>query len=188
MLHAEVTRFWSRGVITVFTDARTHFDVATNSLVKLGQNLKVGDIIFEKLDREGKRCSADQRWKVIELVYTKLLGIDDLIVGEEYGVYYQPEKSVLPFRLSKVDLERKIYHFESSIVNLNVGKDDLPSVYPYGTEMTAHGDVHKILIESVEPNCKNMNKRSELLMSAIKSKSFAVDVGNTHIVEAIGYV
>jgi len=44
MLHVEVSRLWSRGVITVYTDSKAQYDLATNSLTKFGTSLKDDDV------------------------------------------------------------------------------------------------------------------------------------------------
>ena len=46
MLHVEVSRLWSRGIIQLFTGSRVQYDRATNSLTKYGEYLKVGDLIL----------------------------------------------------------------------------------------------------------------------------------------------
>jgi hypothetical protein len=191
ILHVEVTRLWSKSLISVFTDSRSQFDPATNSLTKLGENLKVGDVVLRKLDCEGRPVADDRPWKVVELVYTKLLGVDDLRVGADYGVYDRTEEAVFPFKLVEVDLDTKKYHFQSpfaGVEDLRVSVHDLPSVYPAGTGMKAHADVHKVVVESLEQNSRNGCSRVELLMDGIKKQKFTLDVGNTHVVEAIGSV
>jgi hypothetical protein len=108
MLHTEVSRLWSKGVINVFTDSRAAYDPVTNSLTKFGENLKVDDIILRRVNEDGCPCGEYHSWKVAELVYTRSLGIDDLRVGEEYGVYIRLEQAVLPFKLVGVDLDQKV--------------------------------------------------------------------------------
>jgi hypothetical protein len=191
ILHVEVSRFWSKGLISVFTDSRSQFDPCTNALTKSGENLKVGDIVLRKLDPNGLLCREDRSWKVVELLYTKLLDINDLKVGDVYGVYYRQDQVVLPFRLSAVDLRTKMYHFQSlhaGVGDLSFNINDLPSIYPSGTGMKAHADVHKVVLESIATNARGENHRIELHMSCIKSEKFTLDVGNSHVIEAIGYV
>jgi len=108
MLHTEVSRLWSKGVISVFTDSRAMYDHETNSLTKFGGNLKLDDLVSRKVNEETEPCSEYHSWKVCELVYTKSLGIDDLKIGEEYGVYIRLEQAVLPFKLVAVDLDLKV--------------------------------------------------------------------------------
>lgn len=189
MLHVEISRFWSRGLISVFTDSWSRFDHLTNSLIKLGENLKVGDVILHQLSSDGDSCTEGRLWKVVELVYTKLLGVDDLKVGEEYGVYYRHQQVVLPFRLIGVDLATKEYHFEpelSGITDLRVNIKDLPSVYPAGTSTNAHADVHEVIIQSLKKNEQGRFSRESLLMDTIKKRKFTLHIGKAHVVEAIG--
>jgi hypothetical protein len=189
ILHVEVSRFWSKGLISVFTDSRSQFDPSTNALTKYGENLKVGDTVLRKLDPNGLPCREDRSWKVVELLYTKLLDVNDLKVGDDYGVYFRPERVVLPFKLSAVDLRTKMYHFHSlyaGVDDLLVSVHDLPSIYPAGTAVKAHADVHKVVLECVAPNSRGKYHRVELHMSCIKREKFTLDVGNSHVIEAIG--
>jgi hypothetical protein len=84
------------------------YDHETNSLTKFGGNLKLDDLVSRKVNEETEPCSEYHSWKVCELVYTKSLGIDDLKIGEEYGVYIRLEQAVLPFKLVAVDLDLKV--------------------------------------------------------------------------------
>jgi hypothetical protein len=108
MLHTEVSRLWSKGVISVFTDSRAGYDPDTNALTKFGENLKADDIIYRRVNEDGNPCDEYHSWRVAELVYTRSLGIDDLKVGEEYGVYIRLEQAVLPFKLVGVDLDQQV--------------------------------------------------------------------------------
>jgi hypothetical protein len=108
MLHTEVSRLWSKGVINVFTDSRAGYDPDTNALTKFGENLKADDVIYRRVNEDGNTCDDYHSWRVAELVYTRSLGIDDLKVGEEYGVYIRLEQAVLPFKLVGVDLDQQV--------------------------------------------------------------------------------
>lgn len=186
----EVSRYWSKGVISVYTDARAKYDPASNCLVKKGENLKVGDVILRAVDKEGYVSEAENdKWKVVELVYTELLDVNDLRVGREYCVYSKAEQAVLPFVLSEVDLETKVYHFKSmvqGVQDIKANMHDLPSVYPAGTDSRAHADVHKIVLKHVEKNNRGKYSRAELLMETVKHREYKLHVGDTHVVEAIG--
>jgi hypothetical protein len=125
----------------------------------------------------------------VELLYTKLLDVNDLKVGVDYGVYYRLEQLVLPFKLTAVNLQTKMYHFQAvdnGADDLFVSVHDLPSIYPAGTGMNAHADVHKVVMECVDSNVKGTHHRIELHMSCIKRDKFTLDVGNSHVIEAIG--
>jgi hypothetical protein len=188
-LHIEVSRFWSRGIISVYTDARAKYDPASNSLVKKGENLKVGDVILRAVDKEGYVAEMDNKWKVVELIYTELLNVDDLRVGREYCVYSKAEQAVLPYALTEVDLETKVYHFKSLVhgaQDIDAHMHDLPSVYPAGTNSQAHADVHKIVLRHVEKNFRGRYSRAELLFESVKNADYKLDVGESHVVEAIG--
>jgi hypothetical protein len=109
MLHTEVCRLWSKDLITVYTDSPAMYDHNSNTLTKLGENLKKDDLIRLRL---GDPCTT-LTWKVVELLYAKSLGVDDLKVGESYFVYNRNEQAVLPYRLMVVDLESKVRSSQS---------------------------------------------------------------------------
>ena len=117
----------------MFTDARAQYDSAAETLVKQGKNLKIGDVVFRDVDANGIVSREPSKWRVEELVYTELLGVDDLRVGGEYGVYSKDEQTVLPFLLLEVNLETKVYQFKALVVGVSdifSPVHDLPSVYP----------------------------------------------------------
>lgn len=187
MLHAEVSRLWSKGVIEVFTAAKAQYDVESNSLTKLGEHLKVGDKILRRVDPEGKPSKDYFRWIVKELHYAEALGLDDLRVNEEYGVYIRQENAVLPFKLASVDLKTRIYHFKSlkkKIDDLHAAAHNLPSVYPKGTKR--HADIDTLIVESIVPNSAKENLIEEFAMDSLRHEKFTMDVGHTHVVECIG--
>lgn len=216
MLHVEVSRLWSRGLVTVFTDSKAYYDVDTNSLIKYGENLKVGDVVKRKVDPAGRACREVHNWRVAELTYTKPLGIDELRVGVDYGVYMSVDQVVRPFRLVGVDLDSKvrlipifttkpttnppnrvyrvcskIYTFRSLYEggqNLKVHSRSLPSVYPAGTDKQAHANVHDVVFEYGvrQQAVVGDQRRVRLPMAMIKNEKFTLDVGRTHVIEAIG--
>jgi hypothetical protein len=98
---------------------------------------------------------------------------------------------MLESTLSNSFLFFQTYTFRSlseGIDNLKVNAQSLPSVYPSGTSSNAHADVHKVVLESVMESTRGGVVREVLLMTAIKKEKFTLDVGHTHVVEAIGCV
>jgi hypothetical protein len=189
ILHVEVSRLWSKGLISIFTDSRSQFDPSLNALTKYGENLKVDDIILRKLDPSSLPVHEEYPWKVVDLVYSKVLDVNDLKVGVEYGVYYRLDQAVLPFRLKSVNLDTKMYHFVSAstgVEDIFAHINDLPSIYPAGVGMNAHADVHKFVLECMTANHKGQHHRVDLHMSCIKGEKLTLDIGNTHVIEAIG--
>lgn len=108
MLHVEVSRLWSRGIIELFTDCRAQYDPKTNSLTKFGAYLKVGDMILLPVDEEGRNSREYHSWKVAELVHREALSIHELKVGNEYGVFVRDKQSIHSFKLDRVDLVSKV--------------------------------------------------------------------------------
>jgi hypothetical protein len=112
---------------------------------------------------------------------------DDLKIGEEYGIYIRLENAVLPYKLTTIDLTTQTYTFtptQSEQSALNVNASALPYVYPKG--ILKHNEVSKLVVESVKKGSRGGYVREELPMKAIKKEKVTMDVGHTHVVEAIG--
>ena len=187
MLHLEVSRLWSKGVIQCFTESKAKYDVASNSLTKMGEALKVGDKILVRVDPDGQPAATSFSWKVVDLVYTQALGLDDLRVGEGYMVYVRSRNAVLPFRLAGVDLQSRTYTFKAlrkNVEDLKAPAHNLPSIYPKGTRR--HADVSKIIIECSKESSAGGYVQDELPMKLVRKALFTLDIGNTHVIECIG--
>lgn len=187
LLHTEVSRLWSKGLISMSADSKASFDSETNRLTKLGMYLKVNDCIERQVDPDGKGCQRSYTWKVVDLIYSQPLGLDDLQIGIEYGVYVRQRGAVLPFKLIKVCLHSRTYTFVSltgEVGNVEINAKNLPSIYAKDTNN--HADVHALLVECSRKGRNDGHTRQELLMRAVEQEKFILDVGNCHIVEAIG--
>jgi hypothetical protein len=77
-------------------------------MIKQGKTLKDGDVVLRPVDPDGRDCSDLYSWKVAKLLYTPPLGIDDLKVGQEYGVWVHQYQKVIQFKLIGVDLDAKV--------------------------------------------------------------------------------
>jgi hypothetical protein len=187
MLHVEVCRLWSKGVIQVFTESKAQYDASSNTFTKTGEYLKIGDEILRRVDPDGKLSKQYYRWIVQHLDYIQPLGLDDLRVGEEYVVYVKQENTVLPFKLEKVDLSTRAYHFKSlrkKGSELVVPAHNLPSVYPKDTKR--HADVNTVVFECVTKGANDEHLRQQFNMNDIRDELFTLDIGHTHVVECVG--
>jgi hypothetical protein len=187
LLHTEVSRLWSKGLLSVCSESKARFDSTTQRLVKLGKHLKVGDSVIRKVDEHGNTSRRQYTWKVFDLIYSQPLGLDDLQIHQEYAVYVRQENAVLPFELKSVCLQSRIYHFRSltnGVADLEVNDRNLPSIYAKDTEN--HGDVHTVAVECTKPRVDGSVLRQELLMKDIRNEQFILDTGNCHVIEAIG--
>ncbi len=187
MLHVEVSKRWSKGLISVYTDSASTYDPVQNALTKYGEHLKIDDLILRRIDENGVPSDKHHSWKVVDLVYSQALALEDLHVGQEYGIYIRLDNALQPYILTGIDVHHGTYTFKA----LTPGKEDLkatahnlPSVYPKG--VSRHADVLKIVVESVVKGNQGGYVRDELEMSAIRKQKFTIDVGQTHVVEAIG--
>ena len=183
----EVSRLWSKGIISVFADSKAKYDPETNLLTKFGRHLKLNDYILRHIDETGTPSQERYRWKVVHMVYAQPLGLDRLKIEKEYGVYVREHNAVLPFKLVRVCLQSRTYVFESQtegVQDLNVNAQNLPSVYEKETD--THADVHAIIIECTKKGEDGVRLRQELLMKAVKDEKFTLDLGDCHVIEAIG--
>ena len=186
MLHTEVSKLWSKGVIGVFTESKAQYDVASNSLTKFGEHLKLGDKILRRVDANGNPSKEFHRWKISEILYAEALGIEDLRVGEEYGVYVRQENAIFQFTLTGVDLQTRVYNFKShkkKIENLAATAHDLPSIYPKGT---SHADADMVVITCLAKGDEESFYCEHFPIDELKGQQFVIDIGYAHVVECTG--
>ena len=124
MLHIEVSRLWSKGLISVFTESKASYDVESNSVTKLGKTLKKGDFILRRVDAEGRRANEDHSWEVTHVKFTESLTVDKLVLGGNYGIYVRNIQAIVPFRLVGINLDSQTYDFRS----LEEGVADISAV------------------------------------------------------------
>ena len=189
MLHIEVSRLWSKGIITVYTDAKANYDHATNSITKLGANLKTGDKIFRHVDPEGDLSTRMHTWKVADVMFTPSLRSEHLFLGREYGVFVPSEENVVPFKLVGLNLDSKMYSFRSmqeGVDDIECHVSNLPSIYRKGAHRNVHSDVHTVVLESETISSAGGYIQDEVPMEKIRNEKFELAIGKTHVVEAIG--
>jgi len=188
MLHLEVCRLLSKGLLQHDTNAGANYDVKTNSLKKLGKSLKKNDLIFHNLDPNGNK-SEDKMysWKVAELEYNIPIKVEDLKIGQEYSVYIPAAQENHQYQLTMMNLSTETLAFtdlEENWEPITVSFDQVPSLYPKGT--TQHSAVKKVMLECTLPSDTFSYAQDELDFSGIQSEKFAMDIQHTHVVEAIG--
>jgi hypothetical protein len=187
MLHTEVSKMWSKGLIQLHSDSRMMYDPMSNSLTKYGEHLKLDDKILRFKDDYGNESFEYHSWKVADLTYKRSLSIDKINVDNEYGIYIRFENAVLPYKLIEVDHGTQVYTFKSLISgkpDLKANIADLPSVYPKGT--TKHAEVEMVVLQCEQKNRHGGCIRETLPMAKIKTMRFVMDIGRTHVVEATG--
>ena len=177
---------WSKNLIGVYTDAKSQYDFKTNTLAKLGAHLKVDDAILRRVNEEGRKSNDYHSWKVVEVQFADSLDVKDLRIGEAYGIYIRERNTVLLHRLTGIDLQTKMYTFcpLTSGPDIKVHSDSLPYVYPKAT--SKHAEITRLTVESVKKGSKGGYAQEVMFMKDIQNKSFTMDVGHTHVVEAIG--
>lgn len=187
MLHVEVSKMWSKGLVQNHTQAGARYDLEENSLTKQGNALKIDDLIHRRVDPNGNRCEGYYSWRVADIEYNQALSTDQLQIGSEYGIYIRVENAVRKFQLMGVDLSSDTYTFKA----LDPGKEDikaagksLPAIYPRG--ITEHADISKVIVESVQKGDEGGYVRDALPFKSIAKEKFSLDIGHFHVIECIG--
>mmetsp|Transcript_1925 Transcript_1925/g.3932 ORF Transcript_1925/g.3932 Transcript_1925/m.3932 type:complete len:2302 (-) Transcript_1925:37-6942(-) len=181
MLHGEITRLWSKGLLNIYTESKAQYDPEKNQVIKDGIALKPGDLILRDDGKEHETT-----WRVADVMYYKVIQMKDLVLGEEYGVWVRELNAIKPFRLTRIDLEGdlRFRSLEDGVPNI---EDSSPSVYPIGTPSSAHGKITHVILHSTkvgaDTDSTEINVES---IEDLKNMKFALDVGYTHIFEAIG--
>jgi hypothetical protein len=177
---------WSKNLIGVYTDAKSQYDVKTNTLAKLGAHLKLDDAILRRVNAEGRKSNDYHSWKVVQIQFADSLNVGDLSLGETYGIYVRNRSAVVLHRLTGIDLQSKMYTFcpLTSGPDIVAHADSFPYVYP--KETSKHAEITRLTVESVKKGSKGGYAQEIMFMKDIKDMSFTMDVRHTHVVEAIG--
>jgi len=181
ILHKEITKLWSKGIIRVCMGSKAFYDADLNSFVKLGEHLELGDKVLRRVDPTGKACKEFHRWTVSDVKDAETLGVLELCAGEEYDVYVKRVKDVVPFKLTKVDLYTRTYKFESlkrKIKNIEATPHDLPSVYPKGSQQH-----FKTVSFKCETRGDSGNFHCDRFSEGLGGKKFVIDIGHSHLVD-----
>lgn len=184
MLHVEVSKMWSKGLIAVYTGSKASYDHVSNTVSKLGKHLRVGEDILRPFDEGGHRTHVLQRWTVVEIKRIQPITAKEVVIGEEYGIYLQG--LVVPQTLMSIDLRTDTYVFAPSndpLKELLVSVKSWPTVYPASVE--THSESLAVVVE-----CKISRNghyiRESLPIDQIGEQKFTMDVGQSHVIEAIG--
>jgi len=189
MLHEEVCRLLSSGLLQHDTNSGTNYDLKTNTLQKAGSSLKKDDLIFHQVDNNGNKTKDKMySWKVTDLEYNETLRPDELTLGEEYSIYVYKDQKIHTFRLISIDIDKEVVSFKAmddDISNLeNIPYQSLPTVYRKTVDH--HSDIKKVFLECVTHADDFSHARDELDYKEIEKEKFALDIQNTHVVEATG--
>lgn len=189
MLHEELTRFWSNGLISIYSESKSEYDPVTNRVFKEGSALKLDDLVLRKVDNEGRSCDKEYTWFVKDVEYYPTLSVSDLLVGTSYGIWIREKKKILTFRLVSVNVETDEYIFRSETEGVEdrvVASEKLPSIYKAGTPSELHGSKVNIVFACQVPNRNGKIVKETVSAPSIARQKFDLDIGNTHIVRATG--
>lgn len=187
LLHLEVTKMWSKGVVQCSTNAKARYDAETNALIKNGEHLRIKDCILLPMDAEGQASQELYSWHVVDLVFLPPLALTDLRIGREYGVYIRSKEQILPFKLAGVDLRSRTYTFqalEKGTKDVKGTAHNLPPVYPKGTNRNA--EPNKIVVECDRHVSGDKPYRHVFSIEEARGTKFKLNTNNSHIVECMG--
>jgi hypothetical protein len=188
LMNLQISKLASRHLIRHDTNAGCQYDVEQNQLAKLGSALKVGDLIKRKYDPSGVRSEKEYTWEVEELLYSKPLTAEDLCLGGFYGVFDVMQRKIGQYELVGVHTKRSEYVFEAvdgTHDDIICSAAELPPIFPKGTKVK--DDCESIRVKSILRDPKDGGTAEEILKySKICKESFLLDVGHSHVAEAIG--
>ncbi len=118
--------------------------------------MKIDDLIRRRIDENGVPSDKHHLWKVVDLVYSQALALEDLHVGQEYGIYIRLDNALQPYILTGIDVHHGTYTFKA----LTPGKEDLKAT----------------VVESVVKGNQGGYVRDGLEMSTIRKQKFTIDV------------
>ena len=93
----------------------------------------------------------------------------------------------MPYKLMAMDLHTQTFNFMAlgdGNEDIKATSDNFPTVYPTG--VTRHGEIRDVIVESSKKSSHGGYVRETLTMKAITNEKFIMDVGHSHVVEAIG--
>lgn len=188
MLQLAIAKMLSRRLLVHDTQSGAGYNVTENALKKQGKALKVGDQISMKKNHEGNDTDAEFPWQVEHVVYNEPLTSKGLQVGEYYEIYEHTLKKLCTFQLVAHDIRKDALCFESqdseAYSDIDTTTGSLPTVYPKGTK--SHSEVLKVIVRCMLRSRNSKFTKLELDFSEISGQQFSLNIGNTHVVEAIG--
>jgi hypothetical protein len=174
MLLDEIIRLRSKDLLDYYSDSKVEVDVNTGAVKKMGEALKVGDLIHPNGD--GKA------WEVTGFTYNSNLKPHELIQGAAYDIVSPRDGKVLPYRLERMDTNFDWYHFTAQAADaadLAGNGGQLPPVFRSG-----EGRIDPI---SITIECKGQtNDINTLDFDKSAKLSFDLDVANCHVLIAYG--
>lgn len=186
MLHVEISKMWSKGLLQNHTQSGARYDHTENTLSKEGIALKIDDLIHRRVDPNGIRCKDYFTWRVADVEYSQALSAEQLEVGSEYGIFIKVENTIRDFKLMGYDAYFGTYTFSAldpDKEDIKVTFNSLPAIYPKGTTKYA---INQVVVECVQKGDEGGYVRDALPFKSIAKQKFSLDIGHFHVVECIG--
>lgn len=190
MMHVQVSKLLSRGLLQHDTNAGAQYSIETNTLTKKGAALKENDNVHRKFDPSGRACTETYIWKVAELVYNKPLPESAMELGKEYLIYVGKLKKSFPYRCTGIKLQLRQYSFvpvgdaHPEAEPIETDSYHFPTIFPMGTVMEDR--CKAIVFECTIRSPGGYYTRESINFSDVEKESFVIDVGQCHVAEAIG--
>ena len=186
MLNVQVAKASSRGLLNHYTNSNVLYDYKKGHVVKLGKALVIGDLLLRNLDPDGNESEKLYSWKVVELAQADTVPLKDLLLGEEYVIYVPSSHMGVACRLMAANLRNGEYMFQylDSDKEILVSVSKLPSIYPKSTKL--YTKCQSIIIQCTTLGSNNSYAQESLAFGKVEVETFALDIGQTHVVSAIG--
>ena len=213
-IHLQIAKCASRQLLQHDTNAKAQYDPEANTLSKNGLHLKKKDLVLWNVDNNGTksdlgmkasagvRRSNDQdedaglfSWRVVDLrtdPSMRKLDADELQLRSEYSIYLGKRQALFPYRLMSVDLVTETYGFiaidpeKHKTVDLVIKKVALPYIYMPAVKRAF--DWTSIVLQCELPGDDGQFVTREIPVEEAKSMTFRLDIGHSHVCEAIGKV
>ena len=193
LMNTQVIKMASRHLIGHDTNAGAQYDVESNTLVKLGKALKQDDLILRSVDPNGRPTGKKDNefsWRITHISNQEGIPTSALKLGESYQLYVPKLHAVLPYRFVGTNMKQKTFAFEALDKmghDIDGTVDHLPDIYPIDMEVK-HGAAESITVECVLRAHDGTYHTETIPFAKVENEPFKVDVGETHVCEAIGKV
>ena len=184
-MQTQVTLLASKGLIQQNTQTPLKYDGRLNNLTKEGKALRIGDLVLRRISPELSVTKEYYTWRVASIEYNRPLEADLIEIGNPYEIFDTTEKRLISHICVGIDTLDKTMKFTTQDGKvLQVQSDYLPSIYTSGTE--SHQEAISIRMECLTKDHSGRTAFETFKFQEVKSKKFAVDISNTHVIECIG--
>lgn len=193
MLHLEISKLWSEGLIQLHSRSGVKFNHKSITMTKKGDSLKENDLVQLEIDQEGRECTDKHTWRVKNLVPFKSLNSEDLELNKIYWIYDRRNPTLLTKAKCVACSNRNevaTYTFDKILDNgtksnheIIARSDAFPAIYG---EEKKHGLIEEIEFQLNEDGQDEGGVTHVIPFSDAKEKYFELDISQTNVVLATG--